>query len=160
MSINPALLLPFIQIKWLTLFIIQSSKPSMTKGRNFSQSSNPYTRYCFSSIESLLRIIYVIKMIDILNGLKWSYLNSLNAIKWLIYDYLLLFIDLLCMKNIFLDRDCLLLVCNLNQVINWFFGHVLFNIYLKTQNFCFQTFFTNVLQVSAKSQKLYLNKRL
>ena len=40
-------------------FLIQSSQQTMKKRRNFSQSWNPYTPYCFSIIESLLNLFTV-----------------------------------------------------------------------------------------------------
>ena len=51
MSFKPSL--HSMQLKWLTLLLIQWSQPITIKGRQFSQSWNPYTPYCSSSVESI-----------------------------------------------------------------------------------------------------------
>ena len=50
---------PSMQLKWLTLFLIQSILPIIKKGSNFSQSWNLYSSYCFFSVESLFHDILI-----------------------------------------------------------------------------------------------------
>ena len=45
---------PSLQLKWITLFLIQGPQPIMINGWDFSQVRNPYTLYSSSSVESLL----------------------------------------------------------------------------------------------------------
>ena len=50
----PSNTLLFYTTKIIKHFLIQSSRPIMKKGRNFSLWWYPYNPYCFSSLESLL----------------------------------------------------------------------------------------------------------
>ena len=73
MSLKPPF--PYMQLKWLTLFLIQLSQPIMKKGRNFSQSWNPYTPYCFSSVKSLLLLLLQSYIFTQLNELSFNILS-------------------------------------------------------------------------------------
>ena len=60
--------LPFYAAQKFVLSLIQSYQPIIIKGRNCSQSWNPYTHYCFSSVEYLLKYHFESKLIY-----KWRY---------------------------------------------------------------------------------------